>query len=34
MAVEAQKVRSVVTPDGHASQSDAELAAEMLIKKL
>jgi hypothetical protein len=34
LAVEGQKVRSVVTPDDHASQSDAELAAEILIKKL
>ena len=28
------KVRSVVTPDDHASESDAQLAAQKLIRKL
>ena len=32
--VEADKVRSVVTPDDYASESEAELAAQKLISKL
>jgi hypothetical protein len=32
--VEGDKVRSVVTPDDYASESDALLAAEKFIKKL
>jgi hypothetical protein len=34
MVVEGDKVRSVVTSDDYASESDALLAAEKLIKKL
>jgi hypothetical protein len=32
--VQGDKVRSVVTPDDYASESEAELAAQKLIKKL
>jgi hypothetical protein len=32
--VEADKVRSVVTPDDYASEPEAELAAQKLISKL
>lgn len=34
IVVGSDKVRSVVTPDDYASESDAELAAKKLIKKL
>ena len=34
MVVGGDKVRSVVTPDDHASESDAQLAAQKLIRKL
>lgn len=34
MVVGGDKVRSVVTPDDYASESDAQLAAEKLIRKL
>jgi hypothetical protein len=34
MVVRGDKVRSVVTPDDYASESDAQLAAEKLIRKL
>jgi hypothetical protein len=34
MVVEGDKVRSVVTPDDYASESDAQLAARKLIGKL
>jgi hypothetical protein len=34
MIVEGDKVRSVVTPDDYACESDALLAAEKLIKNL
>jgi hypothetical protein len=32
--VDAAKVRSIVTPDDYASESDAKLAAEKLIRRL
>ena len=32
--VQGGKVRSVVTPNDHASESEAELAAQTLIRKL
>jgi hypothetical protein len=32
--VQGDKVRSVVTPDDYASESEAELAAQKLINKL
>jgi hypothetical protein len=32
--IQGDKVRSVVTPDDYASESEAELAAQKLIKKL
>ena len=34
MVVGGDKVRSVVTPDDYASESEAELAAQKLIRKL
>lgn len=34
MGVGGDKVRSVVTPDDYASESEAELAAQKLIRKL
>jgi hypothetical protein len=34
MVVQGDKVRSVVTPDDHPSESDAQLAAQALIRKL
>lgn len=34
IAAEANKVRSVVTPDDSASESDAQFAAQKLIRKL
>ena len=34
MVVAGDKVRSIVTPDDHASESDAQLAAQKLIRKL
>ena len=34
MVVGGDKVRSVVTPDDYASEPEAELAAQKLIKKL
>jgi hypothetical protein len=34
MVVRGDKVRSVVTPDDYASESDAQLAAQKLIKRL
>jgi hypothetical protein len=34
MSVAGDKVRSVVTPDDYASESEAELAAQKLIRKL
>jgi hypothetical protein len=34
MVVGGDKVRSVVTPDDHASESDAQLAAQKLVRKL
>ena len=34
MVVRGDKIRSVVTPDDHASESDAQLAAQKLIRKL
>jgi hypothetical protein len=34
MVVEGDKVRSVVTPDDYASESDAQLAAQELIRRL
>jgi hypothetical protein len=34
MGVGGEKVRSVVTPDDYASESEAELAAQKLIRKL
>ena len=33
-SVRGDKVRSVVTPDDYASETEAELAAQTLIKKL
>ena len=33
-SVQGDKVRSVVTPDDYASEPEAELAAQKLIKKL
>ena len=34
MGVGVDKVRSVVTPDDYASESEAELAAQKLIRRL
>jgi hypothetical protein len=34
IVVGGDKVRSVVTPDDYASESDAQLAAQKLIRKL
>ena len=34
MVVGGDKVRSVVTPDDYASESEAELAAQKLIRRL
>ena len=34
MVVGGDKVRSVVTPDDYASESDAQFAAQKLVKKL
>jgi hypothetical protein len=34
IAVRGDQVRSVVTPDDYASESEAELAAQKLIRKL
>ena len=34
MVVGGDKVRSVVTPDDYASESDAQIAAQKLVRKL
>jgi hypothetical protein len=34
MVLGGEKVRSIVTPDDHASESDAQLAAQKLIRML